>query len=74
LFTGSPELQKLEPSLLVEEQELAWDGGQELELGLTSTASTSVSVGSAARPTVIATVSLPAMSLQAAKVNILAQL
>jgi hypothetical protein len=53
---------------VVEEQELAWDGGQELELGLTNTASATVSVGSAARPTVVATVSLPAMSLQAAKV------
>ena len=68
LCAGSEELHQLEPSLVVEEQEVDWDGGKELELGLTNKSASTSTIGSMVRPLIIATLHLPAMDLPAAKV------
>ncbi len=67
---GNAYLSQQHPSLELEEQELAWDGGPEVELGLTNTAARgAVSVGSAARPLAVANVELVLKDLDDTKVS-----
>jgi hypothetical protein len=67
---GNAYLRQQHPSLELEEQELAWDGGPEVELGLTNTAARgAVSVGSAARPLAVANVELVLKDLDDTKVK-----
>ncbi len=67
---GHKWLELEQPSLEVEEQELAWDGEVDVELGLTNTSATATcTIGSATRPLALATLQHAATDLASTKVG-----